>query len=335
MKKSFVKFLGVSFLFLLILMSGVAFADYNTTANTVVTPYAVSINYTAGSATISATSTTGNTASQVTVTANGGIIFATSPLITSAIDAAPGSPNIVTFALTNTGNASDTVTVTHSVALQEGGISIGGPWSVSFNLISILASAKAQVPGTDTILTVTPSVTASDGATASVTVNATAFTAGRVYGQYTGDNSSIYGAAQSVTTNLKFKIKSPYLVATKNATITAPASYVTNGGSATDPVPGARIVYSIKVQNIGTGPSNVVEIIDRIPTANTDFEILSAVSSVGGSTITCSNDNGATFANTCSTGSGVSPNITHVKFVLGSALTAGSSATVTFNAIIE
>lgn len=334
MKKSFLKILGFLFAFSIVLTSGAAFADYNTTANTVVTPLSVSINYSAGSTTISVSSTTGNAASQVTVTANGGILFVTSPLITSAIDAAPGSVNIVTYALTNTGNASDQITVTNSAAVQEGAISIGSAWNVSFNQISIIASAKAQVPGAQTVLTVTPSVDASDGATASVTVNARAFTAGRIYGQYTGDNTSIYGATSNVTINVKFKIKSPVLVATKNATIIAPTTYVTNGGSATDPVPGARIVYAIRVQNIGSGPSNVVEIIDRIPTANTDFLISSVTSNVA-STITCSNDNGASFANTCSTGSGVSPNITHVKFVLSSPLTAGSSATVTFNAVIE
>jgi len=307
-------------------------AAYNTNAGVTVDAQVVSINYRAGGATINATSATGNAAAQRVVTANGGILFLPVVAIPVPVDASPSSLNSIYFSLSNSGNALETVSVTNSAATTVGVLFVDASnWQVSVNE-TLINLSQNQLYGSSIILNVTPAALASDGSTASVRVTASATTAGRPYGQYTGDNGTLYGSAQNVSYNIFFNIKAPYIVATKNALVQAPAGYT---GSATDPVPGATIIYSIRVQNIGTGASPVVEIIDKIPTANTDFLISSAVSSVGGSTITCSNDNGATFANTCSTGSGVSPNITHVKFILGSPLTSGSAATVTFNAVIE
>jgi hypothetical protein len=293
---------------------------------------AVSINYQAGNATVQVLSTTGNVTAQKVVTANGGIIFTPVTAIPVPVDSSPSSLNLINFSLANSGNAQETVVVTHSAATQVSGVNADASnWVVSYNYL-LISLSENQPYFNPIVLRVTPSAGALDTSTASVLVTANGSISGRAYGQYTGDNSTLYGNAQYVTYNVLYNIKSPVIVATKNAFVYAPTANGYTGGN-NDPVPGATIVYAIRVQNIGTGASPLVEIIDKIPTVNTDFRLGTATSSAP-STIACSSDNGLTFPSVC-TGSGVSPNITHIRYTFTNPLTSGSSATVTFNVVIE
>jgi len=329
------KLRGLAFLVFLgaILFAPASYAAYNTNAGVTVDAQVVSINYRAGGATINATSSTGNTTAQRVVTANGGIKFLPVSAIPVPVDSSPSSLNSISFSLANTGNALEVVSIINSSPTQSGLVYADAPsWSATVNETIVNLNQNQLYPN-PIILYVTPSALASDGSTASVRVTASASTAGRPYGQYTGDNGIQYGSSQSVSYNIFFNIKAPVIVATKNATVLSPTANGYAGGP-NDPVPGAIIQYNIRVQNIGTGASPVVEIVDRIPTMNTDFKLGTAVSSVVGTTILCSSDNGLTFPSVCS-GGGVSPNITHIKYVLGAPLTSGSSASVTFNIYTE
>lgn len=85
-------------------------------------------------------------------------------------------------------------------------------------------------------------------------------------GTYTGGNALDYGGTSEADDYFRDQIAAPYLVMDRTSTIDSPNVYVTKGGGAHDPVPGAVITYRIDYSNLGAAGAGSVVVIDRITT---------------------------------------------------------------------
>ncbi len=304
------------------LIGGSALAEYQNTASGVTINSlgtSVTLSYKVGSA------PTRNTNSAVSASAvvlkNGGIKQTASTWTdlpaTNNIDAGTGYS--YTFTVVNSGNFTEAVAA--GIVSTTGGFA--GTWLSSLNTSNIVISREGQYTGGT--LYVTADASAEDGDIGGLTVSINGTTSGAFYKQYTGANSYTYGASGNVQTALTFQVRAPKIYVTKNVTVQAPASYVSAGGAATDPVPGATLVYTLTYYNYGSVAGNSVEIVDTIP-GNTAYS-----SAAGGSAQTCYNASGTVIA---SPATPVDDTVASVKWTIGT-VSGSSGGTVTLNAVIK
>jgi len=84
--------------------------------------------------------------------------------------------------------------------------------------------------------------------------------------QYAGGNDLTYGGSDEVTDVFVDQVSTPTLVITRETVVDSPTDYITNGGGANDPVPGAVVTFTMYYENIGSSNASNVVIVDKIPT---------------------------------------------------------------------
>jgi len=94
-------------------------------------------------------------------------------------------------------------------------------------------------------------------------------------GPYTGFNGAVYAGATSWARQLDSgtvitTVNGVVIDATKTFTVTAPATYISNGGGAADAVPGAMLSYTLTFANNGGQAASTVIVQDTLP-ANTTY----------------------------------------------------------------
>lgn len=220
---------------------------------------------------------------------------------TGAADKSASAGGFATYTMViqNNGNTSDSIginvgTQTFSagsgtstnwgVAVDDAAAyTVGLNWQVSGNATATQGGDQAThvaAIGPGSYATFTVRVRAAYDATngATMAVQVSLVTANTPVGTYTGYNSNPYGGNASVLRTAGTGLGASYITTTVNAAIlslakaavvTAPAGYISNGGGATDPVPGARIDYTITYGNTGSATATTVVIVDPIPTNTT------------------------------------------------------------------
>lgn len=134
------------------------------------------------------------------------------------------------------------------------------------------AAALAPDAFSSYTLRVTTAGNAADGSTSAFTVKIVS--TGTAYGPYSGYNATTYGGPKEILRSagtgqgpsfITTTVQGPVLSITKSASsVTAPASYIANGGGGTDPVPGALVTYLLVFQNSGTSAATSVLIYDPL-----------------------------------------------------------------------
>ena len=187
------------------------------------------------------------------------------------------------YIITNEGNAADVYTITAEVYF--GGSAVN--WNVSIDGgpttayedgdMLHLKTATTKRSSAETVeedaryylrVTVSPSTEAPDGAFANLTIEVT--TKSTPVGVYTGANAVQYGGLAATSDATLTKIVSAKMKMTRIATVDAPVLYK---GATHDAVPGSIITYTIIVSNEGTGSSESVWIVDRVPTSTEAIHI--------------------------------------------------------------
>jgi len=209
-----------------------------------------------------------------------------------------GSTTDYLFKVYNNGNVSDSIGINVGVQTFSAGAGTTADWSVAVDDANPFAvgltwqnsggatatqggdqatGAAAIAPGAYATFTVriTSAADAADSSTMSVPIS---FVTGNTpVGAYKGFNNTDYGGDQTVTraagtlggaSDLTSQVSGAVLTLSKTAVVTAPAGY-TGGG--TDPVPGARIAYTVEYGNSGAANALSVQVVDYIPT-NTTYE---------------------------------------------------------------
>lgn len=206
-----------------------------------------------------------------------------------------------TVAIQNNGNISDTIAINLGAQVFDGGAgttadwgaavddaavySVGLNWNTSGNATASQsgdATASPSVVGPGAYATYTVRIRTAAGASdgASMAVQLSFVTASTPVGSYNGFNGNPYGGQSSVlrtvgggvagVSYITTTVNAAVLTVAKSASVTAPGVYIGNGGGATDPVPGAKITYTITYGNTGGGAASSVVIVDPIP-ANTTY----------------------------------------------------------------
>lgn len=254
-----------------------------------------------------ATATTATTNSGVTVKAVYGL--ATSTFTEQAAKSvAPGATATYDFSIVNTGNATDGIAI--NIGSQSFSGTTGPPpeWAVAAERVgagfltfqnsggataaqtSDTATATAVPPGATLTIRLhnktSPSAANSASTSYPVSLAATNFPGAA----YTGFNGTRYAGPTSWSRQLDgglviTSINGITLDATKTVVVTAPPSYVTNGGGASDPVPGSQVQFSITFTNTGGSAASGVVIQDTLPLSTT-FKT--------GSILSCFTGNGCT-----------------------------------------
>jgi len=233
---------------------------------------------------------------------------------TTTLDPADGNASVGSFVdykfkAQNKGNESDSIgiktgvqnfgtgagtTTNWSVAADDADPFVAGlTWQTSLVATASQAGDQATMaaplaPDAEATYTVRVTVAgdALDGSTGSFQVSFV--TAKTPAGIYTGYNGTTYGGLQQAwraagtivgATYLTTTVQGPVLTLTKTvAAVLAPAGYT---GGAADPVPGARITYTVVFGNSGTQAANSVVATDY-PPANTTYETGTILSCFGG-----------------------------------------------------
>ncbi|MFH1347628.1 MAG: hypothetical protein ABIH22_02955 [Candidatus Margulisiibacteriota bacterium] len=197
----------------------------------------------------------------------------------------PGDPKTYSYVLTNEGNVSTTFSLTKEVSYT--GVSSG--WT-----INIVEGGTSTVTDEITLsedgqglfdVTVTPTISAVDGDTATVTVYAS--TTLGPSGSYTGANGLTYGGLAATSDATVTTISgAPTLTLTRTSTVDAPTVHAAHtGADIHDAVPGSVITFTYAFENTGGGAATSNIIVDKIPT-NTSGCHVNATSEVANVTIT-------------------------------------------------
>lgn len=142
------------------------------------------------------------------------------------------------------------------------------------------------------------------------------------------------GTADAVRDGM-FSSRDSYLVANANLTLTK--SSVTaedpfNGTTNPKAIPGARVTYTLDLDNTGTGVADNVSIVDAIP-ANTAFRVGSVLSN---GTILYSNDSGATWVYVPTPdANGNDLSVTHLQVNFALLGGGGTTEQTTFDVVIQ
>lgn len=232
-----------------------------------------------------------------------------------------------TFSFTNESNDPVSDTLNILVDQQQFGSTAGtnASWSVEIDDASTFSSglnwtnsgtAKAETAGDYVTLLLGPGAAisytirvtsasdAQDNATMSMPIYV--YTESDPAGTYTGYNGTDYGgyawATRTVGTLMSgaaitTTIQGALLSLTKSLEIDSPSEYVSLGGAADAPVPGAKITYTISYNNWGMSNALGVTIIDTYPAQTTYL----ANSISGTPSVSCSIDEG-TRTVTCTLG---------------------------------
>lgn len=255
-------------------------------------------------ATVSASGgvTTVTAATSTTVTSVYGLATSTFDEASAADKSvSAGSFATYTVSIQNNGNISDTIGINLGAQIFDGGsgtttdwgvavddavvYAVGLDWNVSGNATAsqagdATASVSAVGPGAYATYTVRVRTAADATDGASMAVQLSFVTASTPVGSYNGYNGNPYGGDATVlrtvgggvagVSYITTTVNAAVLTVAKSASVTAPAVYIGNGGGATDPVPGAKITYTITYGNTGGGAASSVVIVDPIP-ANTTY----------------------------------------------------------------
>jgi len=195
--------------------------------------------------------------------------------VSSDASVAPGETATYRINFINKGNVSDTFTYSLD-AFDTSGSAV----SWSRDLYDSSATNALSNPHTDgplaedadtaLVIKITPPGSTGDASVGTVYVSIK--TNNTPAGQYTGNNVTTYGGVNDTHTFIFVTtVGGPVMTVSKTLTVSAPASYVSNGGAATDPVPGATLSYQIIFQNTGSGTATNVWIYDTFPTAASDI----------------------------------------------------------------
>jgi hypothetical protein len=184
-----------------------------------------------------------------------------------------------TYSVTNEGNADDTSFNIYSLYTENNGAQNWIVEVVNDDTSTIVATLTADsintysptLPDNDDVdvhylVTVPSSLTdAPDLSSIEVitTIETTSDPAGLVY---RGGNDLTYGGSDEVTDDFVDQVSTPTLVITRETVIDSPTDYITNGGGANDPVPGAVATFTMYYENVGSANASNVVIVDKIPT---------------------------------------------------------------------
>jgi uncharacterized repeat protein (TIGR01451 family) len=302
---------------IVLLLSGTVFADiYGTQAGTTITAPEVTISANAGTALTS----NPQTLPQVTVDQIYGIDQSFAPF---DLNAGLGGSVVYQFRYENKGNGSDSLSISKGNIVY-GGTS-GGAWSVG----SLSNSGPALLDIGEVVVTfgITTATDARNSSTGTVTINAVSAGwqgSGLTEGSYTGYNLNVYGDIGQKGDIVITTIQGPVInISSRVATATAPAGY---SGAGDAPVPGAKVTYTLQVQNSGDGNASGLKIIEPL---SGDMDYLLN---------TMSNDQGGTLVYKIGTteysdgGSGVTENVNSLIWEFD--LAAGNTATLEYELVI-
>ncbi len=309
------KKLVISLIFCFLCTSAVCFADvFGTTANTVITASGISFNYQDGMGLM--VSVNGVPNAQITVAHIAGIQQTVLP---SDQNSLAGGAVTYIFRYENMGNYADSLLLAKGDVVKAG--TAGGTWTAD-----AWSPSDPELPNAGDIAVqfqVTTPVNARNASTGTVTVNvrsAGAVNNGWTTGAYTGFNGNSYGGVLAADDQVVTTIVGPTVtVSARTVAVTQPAGYA---GSSSDPVPGARLVYTVTVQNTGAGAANGLKIIEHI---NGPVDYLLG---------TMSNDKGGTLEYVVGTtriadgGTGVTPDVSSLEWTFD--LAAGDTAVLSY-----
>jgi uncharacterized repeat protein (TIGR01451 family) len=204
-------------------------------------------------------------------------------VIPADVPAASGSTILLVFTVQNDGNANDGWT---SAVVGDQG-NAAAVWTTT-ELDTRADDGNIAMGGTVSFtLQVDVDAGATNNAYREYRVEATSINSGIREGRYQGDNGTWYGGDLGIdwanvqqNDGILRHAYSPVAAATTNEwiriTIQGPVLNVvkeiysiTLGGAVTELIPGAKIIYVIKVTNVGAGPANDVIIRDDYDDANT------------------------------------------------------------------
>lgn len=215
------------------------------------------------------------------------------------LSASAGGFATYTMSIQNNGNISDSIginvgtqsfsagagtTTAWGVAVDDAAAyTVGLNWQVSGNATATQAGDQAThvaAVGPGAYATFSVRVRAAWDATngSTMAVQVALVTASTPVGAYSGYNGNPYGGQSSVLRTAGTGLGASYITTTVNAAVltlakaaavTAPATYISNGGGASDPVPGARIDYTLTYGNTGAATATTVVLVDPIPTNTT------------------------------------------------------------------
>lgn len=241
-----------------------------------------------------------------------------------------GGSVVFTNTVSNTGDADDTYTFT--AATVPSGFTV----EVSVNGL-----------GTDYVnVNTSPTLAVAYGATANILVRVTAPSGNTVLTQYPTVVTATSLNTPASTNNTTDNLYTGYLQLNKSQTV----ANGTGRGTLTEAVPGATIAYVVAYDNVttagGTNNSTItassIVLNDPMP-ANTDFAVGSVTSTPpAGITVatTYSNDSGATYTYTPTSGAGGAPagfdrTVTNVRFTLTGALDSAGTGSNGFTVRIR
>ncbi len=146
-----------------------------------------------------------------------------------------------------------------------------------------------------------------------------------------GDGAGTIDAVQDG----QFSSRDSYQVANANVTLAKSSVVVEdpfNGVTNPKAIPGARVTYTIDLDNTGSGNADNVSIVDAIP-ANTVFRVGSAVSN---GTVTYSNDGGATWVySPVADANGNDATVSHLRATYALLVGGGATEQTIFDVVIQ
>ena len=288
---------------------------YGTTAGTIITAAGISFNYQDGTGIVATANGPAN--ADVTVAHIAGIRQTVAP---SDQSSAAGGTRTYIFRYENKGNYSDSILLDKGNVIKSG--LAGGTWSAGLWIPS-----DPSIPDVGDVASqfdVSVASNARDASTGTVTVNvrsAGAALSGWPTGAYVGFNGNTYGGVSAESDQVVTTVVGPMIdIQARTVTSDQPAGYA---GSETNPVPGAKLTYTVSVKNNGAGDANGLKLVEHI------------VGPVDYLLGTMSNNRGGTKEYVIGTtryadgGSGVTPNVSSLEWTFD--LTAGDTATLIYS----
>jgi uncharacterized repeat protein (TIGR01451 family) len=234
---------------------------------------------------------------------------------------APGDVVVISYNVTNEGNADDTYDIKSFFILGGGGanwtaeITVEALYTQALTVDTLSTSSEPVSDNDDaafqyTITVANTQTDAPDGSYLTIysTVESQAAPAGPFANgagsdfnnyYYTGGNKFEYGGTSEAFDDATYTISAPSVEVTRTSNVDSPEEYQANGGATTDPVPGAVITYTITATNSGSSTAKDCILIDRIPeyyaTNKTNLSHINATGDRGYVTLTPPQGNATTW----------------------------------------
>jgi hypothetical protein len=158
-----------------------------------------------------------------------------------------------TMTVTNQGNTTDSqityATGNNSVELAAGDNSVTADWLANTSLSKVTDNLAEEEETVVSMSVLVPNTGVVNSTTWNIMLHA--LSGSTPIGTYSGYNGTSYGGEADVSENGVFVVSGiPFLeVISYTVTVSAPTEYVSNGGAESDVVPGAKLKYTIVVEN--------------------------------------------------------------------------------------